>query len=79
MSEGRWTREPAGGGDDPRQTDAEQYDEETVRRREQTRPLTDDQDATGEQGVSSDKPGVDGGGYPEEPPDRGAREARGGD
>jgi hypothetical protein len=34
---------------------------------EQTRQITHDQEPEGAQGLSSDKPGVDPGGYPEEP------------
>ena len=33
-----------------------------------TRPVVNDQEPTGEQGISSDRPGVDAGGYPEDPP-----------
>jgi hypothetical protein len=65
--QGRWTREPSGQGDDPAEVDAEQYDEEHVRHLEQNRPLVNDQPASGDQGISSDKPGVDAGGYPEDP------------
>jgi hypothetical protein len=45
--------------------DAEHYDEEHVRHLEENRPLVNDQPASGEQGISSDKPGVDPGGYPD--------------
>lgn len=63
----RSTKEPASRGDDPRQTDADQYDEDRVEHLEQHRPVTNDQADIGERGVSSDRPGVDAGGYPERP------------
>ena len=69
MGNGRWTDEPAGRGVDPRELEADHYDAEHVRHLEDNRPVTDDQPRTGRMGSSSDKPGVDGGGYPEERPD----------
>lgn len=63
--QGRWTREPGGRGDDPAQLDAGHYDEEHVLHLQEDRPLVNDQPASGEQSISSDKPGVDAGGYPE--------------
>ncbi len=67
MSEhGRWTREPGAAGEDPRDKDAEHEDAEAARLLAERRPVTHDQEAAGEQGISSDKPGVDGGGYPED-------------
>jgi hypothetical protein len=66
--QGRWTREAGGAGEEPDQLDAEHYDEERVRHLEENRPLVNDQPAGGDQGTSADKPGVDAGGYPEEPP-----------
>ena len=64
---GRWTTEPGGHGDDPRDIDDEMTDPEQARIDAQTRSITHDQPATGEQGISSDKPGIDPGGYPEKP------------
>jgi hypothetical protein len=46
-------------------TDEERDDPEHARIRAETRPVTHDQEPAGDQGISSDKPGVDGGGYPE--------------
>jgi hypothetical protein len=40
---------------------------ERDRREPEVRPVVNDQEPTGEQGISSDRPGVDAGGYPEEP------------
>lgn len=62
----RWTKPPAGKGVDPRDTDAEFQDEELAARRQQNRPVVNDQEPVGQQGISSDKPG-DEHNYPEEP------------
>jgi hypothetical protein len=64
----RWQKKPAGRGDDPAQVDAEHYDEKHARHLQKHRPVVNDQPRQGQQGISSDKPGVDAGGYPEEPP-----------
>ncbi len=37
---------------------------ERYRPEPETRPVVNDQEPTGEQGISSDRPGVDPGGYP---------------
>jgi hypothetical protein len=63
----RWTKQPAGRGDDPRQTDADQYDAERADHLAEHRPVTNDQPKIGRRGISSDRPGRDAGGYPEEP------------
>jgi hypothetical protein len=53
--------------DDPRDIDAERQDPERVREEAEARPLVHDQAPDGDQGITTDKPGVDPGGYPEEP------------
>jgi hypothetical protein len=69
MSEqGRWTKQPAGQGDDPEDIDVEMHDPDRVEHLAENRPVTNDQTPTGEQGTTADRPGVDGGGYPEETP-----------
>jgi hypothetical protein len=67
--QGRWTKEPAGRGEDPRRTEADQHDAERAEHVEENRPVTNDQPRVGQRAISSDQPGVDAGGYPEEPPD----------
>jgi hypothetical protein len=47
--------------------DDEMHDPEQARITAESRPVVDDQEPSGEQGISSDKPGVDAGGYPDEP------------
>lgn len=56
-SEDRWTY-PAE-GEDPRDAEPAQQDAEATAEREATRHVTHEQDADGEQGLSSDRPGVD--------------------
>lgn len=56
-SEDRWVY-PAE-GDDPRDIDRETTDAEAMVVREATRHVTHDQDVERDQGLSSDKPGVD--------------------
>jgi hypothetical protein len=60
---GRWTKASEGQGVDPRDTDAEFTDEEKAARRTETRPVVHEQEPTGEQGITSDKPGTDAGPY----------------
>ena len=61
---GRWTKPAGGHGEDPREIDEERQDPEGARLQAENRPVVNDQEPTGEQGVSSDRPGVDPGGYP---------------
>jgi hypothetical protein len=59
MSESsRWTKEPGGEGDDPRDIDVEAHDPDRVREAAETRPVVHDQEPTGEQGLTSDRPGA---------------------
>jgi hypothetical protein len=51
-------------GEDPRDIDQERADLERAESEPDTRPVVNDQTPTGEQGISSDRPGVDPGGYP---------------
>jgi hypothetical protein len=64
----RWTKAPGEHGEDPRAADEEVLDPEHARELTENRPVVNDQEPTGEQGTSSDRPGVDGGGYPEPRP-----------
>lgn len=61
---GRWTKPPAGRGDDPREIDEEFRDDDAAARQERSRPVIHDQEPAGQQGISSDKPG-DEHNYPE--------------
>jgi hypothetical protein len=63
--QGRWMDEPAGKGEDPRDVDADFYDEEPALQEEGRRPVVNDQEPAGERGISSDKPGEDHS-YPED-------------
>ena len=63
---GRWTKPAGEHGEDPRDIDEERRDPEQARVQAETRPVVDNQEPTGEQGISSDRPGIDPGGYPEE-------------
>jgi len=65
---GRWTKPGGEHGEDPRDIDEERRDPQRTRLAAENRPVVNDQEPVGEQGVSSDKPGVDPGGYPEERP-----------
>jgi hypothetical protein len=56
-SEDRWVH-PADGAD-PREIDRENTDAEAMAERERTRHVTHDEDADGQQGLSSDKSGID--------------------
>ncbi len=59
MSESsRWTQDPGDQGDDPRDVDVEAHDPERVREQAETRPVVHDQEPTGEQGATSDRPGA---------------------
>lgn len=64
--QGRWTKPAEGHGADPREIDVERRDPERARVGAETRPVVNDQEPTGAQGITSDRPGVDPGGYPEE-------------
>jgi hypothetical protein len=63
--QGRWTKAAGEHGEDPRDIDEERADPERARTEAETRPVVNDQEPAGEQGISSDRPGVDPGGYPE--------------
>ena len=62
---GRWTKAAGEHGQDPRDIDEERLDPEKARVQAETRPVVNDQEPSGEQGISSDRPGIDPGGYPE--------------
>ncbi len=66
MSESsRWTTAPEGDGDDPRDIDVETHDPDLVRERAETRPVVNDEEPTGEQGATSDRPGTGAPGQPD--------------
>jgi len=66
--ESRWTKPPGERGEDPTDIDERRADPAGALLEAETRPVVNDQEPTGEQGISSDRPGVDAGGYPEDPP-----------
>jgi hypothetical protein len=59
------SRTPAAPGSEP-EADEEPRESAQLRRAKGELPVVNDQEPTGQQGTSSDRPGVDPGGYPEQ-------------